>query len=46
VKAVAGVPHYRLGVALLDRDDPARVISRCAHPVLGPELPYERVGTV
>ncbi len=44
VKVVAGVPNYRLGVALLDRDDPARVISRCAHPVLGPEAPYERVG--
>ncbi len=44
VKVVAGAPNYRLGVALLDRDDPARVISRCAHPVLGPEAPYERVG--
>ncbi len=44
VKVVAGVPNYRLGVALLDRDDPARVIGRGAHPVLGPEAPYERVG--
>lgn len=44
VKVVAGVPNYRLGVTLLDRDDPARAISRCAHPVLGPEAPYERVG--
>ncbi|MDR7563982.1 MAG: hypothetical protein QN134_10600 [Armatimonadota bacterium] len=41
---VAGVPNCRPGVALLDRDDPARVISRCAHPVLSPEAPYERVG--
>lgn len=44
VKVVAGVPNYRLGVALLDRDDPGRVVSRCAHPVLSPEAPYERVG--
>jgi predicted GH43/DUF377 family glycosyl hydrolase len=44
VKVVAGIPNYRLGVALLDREDPTRVISRCAHPVLTPQAPYERVG--
>ncbi|MDR7416440.1 MAG: glycosidase [Armatimonadota bacterium] len=44
VKVVAGVPNYRLGVALLDLENPARVTSRCAHPVLSPEAPYERVG--
>jgi len=44
VKVVAGVPNYRLGVALLDREDPGRVLSRCAHPVLSPGAAYERVG--
>lgn len=44
VKVVAGIPNYRLGVALLDPEDPGRVLSRCAHPVLSPEAPYERVG--
>lgn len=44
VKVVAGVPNYRLGVALLDLEDPGRVLSQCAHPVLSPEAPYERIG--
>lgn len=44
-----GVDHernYRLGIMLLDLDDPSRVIGRSVEPILSPELPYEKVGLV
>jgi predicted GH43/DUF377 family glycosyl hydrolase len=37
---------YRTGVALLDLEDPARVIARAPHPILEPETEYEKVGDV
>ena len=37
---------YRAGLALLDLDDPRRVISRTRTPVLAPELDWERRGDV
>ena len=37
---------YRAGAALLDLEDPARVIARSPHPILEPEEEYERVGDV
>lgn len=37
---------YRAGLALLDLDDPKRVIARTRRPVLEPELEFERVGDV
>ncbi len=37
---------YRLGLALLDRDDPAKVLRRADEWVFGPEEPYERYGDV
>ncbi len=37
---------YRVGVALLDLDDPTRVIARSPHPILEPEAEFERVGDV
>jgi len=37
---------YRLGVALLDRDDPTKVLARYGHPILEPELEWERNGLV
>ena len=37
---------YRMGMALLDLDDPRRVIARTPEPVLEPELPFEREGDV
>ncbi len=48
--AVAG-PHpdrfiYRVGVMMLDLDDPTRVIARAPEPILEPEEPWEREGTV
>lgn len=37
---------YRLGAALLDLEDPSRVLARQAEPVLEPELPWEKEGWV
>jgi predicted GH43/DUF377 family glycosyl hydrolase len=37
---------YRTGVAMFDRDDPRRVISRTDTPVFGPEKEWEKVGQV
>ncbi len=37
---------YAAGVALLDRDEPWRVVARAAPYVLAPETEYERVGDV
>ncbi len=37
---------YRCGVALLDLDDPSRVIARSPAPVLEPEEDYEKYGDV
>lgn len=37
---------YRLGVALLDLDDPSRLIGRYPHPILEPEEDYELRGEV
>jgi len=44
-----GVDHnrvYRLGVALLGRDDPGTVLNRPAESVLEPEEPWELAGDV
>lgn len=37
---------YRLGVLLLDKDDPERVLYRSEKPVLEPATDYERFGRV
>lgn len=37
---------YRLGVAMLDLEDPSIVINRPKEPVLSPEKPWELVGDV
>jgi predicted GH43/DUF377 family glycosyl hydrolase len=42
---VGPVRSYSIGAALLDRDDPGRVLGRVAHPVLVP-APEERDGYV
>lgn len=44
-ETVSGV-IYRVGLVLLDRDNPARVIRRCDEWVLGPAEDYELVGDV
>ncbi len=37
---------YRAGVALLDLDDPFRVVARLPYPILEPVLSYELIGDV
>jgi len=44
VKQVVGDPIYRLGAALLDLDDPRRLIGRTRRWLLSPEESYERTG--
>ena len=43
---VDGGQVYRLGVALLDGEDPTRVVARQAEPILEPEEPWEHKGDV
>ena len=44
-ETVAGA-LYRAGLALLDLDEPTRVLRRCAEWVLGPREDYELMGDV
>jgi predicted GH43/DUF377 family glycosyl hydrolase len=44
VKYVVGDPVYRLGAALLDLNEPHRLIGRTRRWLLSPSEPYERLG--
>jgi predicted GH43/DUF377 family glycosyl hydrolase len=46
VRITAAGSIYRLGLALLDLDDPTKVIKRCDEWIFGPREMYERVGDV
>ena len=46
VRVTASGSIYRIGLALLDRDDPTKVLARGNEWVLGPQEPYERGGDV
>jgi len=46
VKCTSGGPVYRLGVALLDLEDPSKILHRSAIPILSPREYYERIGDV
>ncbi|MHB0913976.1 MAG: glycoside hydrolase family 130 protein [Armatimonadota bacterium] len=46
VKQFSTTYTYRMGVALLDLDDPRRLIARMPHWVLGPHEHYEVTGAV
>lgn len=46
VKMTSAGPIYRAGVAMLDLDDPSKVIKRGLSPILSPREHYERVGDV
>lgn len=46
VRHTPGGCLYRLGLALLDLEDPRRVLRRSDEWVFAPELPYERQGDV
>ncbi len=46
VKETAAGPIYRLGVAMLDLENPAKVLGRAAIPILSPREHYERIGDI
>ncbi len=46
VRLTAAGAIYRMGLALLDLDDPRRVLARSTEWLLGPDAPYERSGDV
>lgn len=46
VRTTAAGSLYRVGLALLDLDDPSKVIRRCNEWIFGPNEYYERVGDV
>jgi predicted GH43/DUF377 family glycosyl hydrolase len=46
VKETVAGSIYRVGLALLDLEDPSRVLRRAPAWVLGPDAPYERTGDI
>ncbi len=46
VKMTSAGPIYRIGVVLLDLEDPSQVIKRGDQPILSPREEYERIGDV
>ena len=46
VKMTSAGPIYRIGVVLLDLDDPSKVIKRGDQPILSPRENYERIGDI
>lgn len=46
VKATASGALYRVGLCLLDLDDPHKIVKRCDEWVFGPSEIYERIGDV
>jgi predicted GH43/DUF377 family glycosyl hydrolase len=45
-KGTSAGPLVRLGAAILDRDDPSKVLARSNVPILVPREKYERIGNV
>ncbi len=46
VKETVSGAIYRVGLALVDLDEPTRVLGRASQWVFGPQAPYEREGDV
>ena len=46
VRMTASGSIYRLGLAMLDKDDPSKVLARSSEWVFGPSAPYEQSGDV
>lgn len=46
VRATSSGAIYRLGLAMLDRDNPGRLLIRSNEWIFGPEADYERIGDV
>jgi len=44
VKLTSSGPLYRLGAAILERDDPSVLLGRTNVPILAPRETYERIG--
>lgn len=44
MRRIASGAIYRLGLAMLDRDDPGRLLVRSNEWIFGPETDYERTG--
>jgi predicted GH43/DUF377 family glycosyl hydrolase len=45
-KDTSAGPIYRIGAAVLDRDDPTKVVGRTGVPILSPRETYERLGDI
>ncbi|MBN1807824.1 MAG: glycoside hydrolase family 130 protein [Planctomycetes bacterium] len=45
-KDTSAGPIYRLGAAVLDRNDPSKVVGRSVVPILTPRESYERIGDI
>ena len=46
VKDTSAGPLFRLGAAILDKENPAKVVGRTNVPILSPRENYERIGDV
>ncbi|HHH76685.1 MAG TPA: glycosidase [Phycisphaerae bacterium] len=46
VRETSHGPIYRLGAAMLDADDPTKILCRSAIPILAPREDYERTGDI
>ncbi len=46
VKMTSAGPIYKIGTALLDLEDPSKVIKRSDAPILSPREDYERIGDI
>ena len=46
VRNTSGGPIFRLGAAVLDANDPSKVLKRSDIPILSPRERYERIGDV
>ena len=46
VKHTSAGPLFRLGAAILDKDDPKRLVGRTNIPILSPRELYERIGDI
>lgn len=46
VRMTSAGPIYRIGMVLLDLEDPSKVIKRADAPILSPRDDYERIGDI
>lgn len=46
IKTTSGGPLFRIGAAILDKDNPGLVIKRTNVPILSPRKYYERIGDI